>query len=487
MIRSLLLSVASTLILTANAAHAGDSSIGGVLLPWALVNKTTTEFLQKEPQRWRDETAEMRLSFGEFEVKAKGVRWDVFGQIRGLFWDTEGAQLLATRFSARVLIEEIAVDQIIERVVAGTRVRVHLKARCGPLRLHQDSAELEGRLLLSWSGLRPVIAVGENRLHWPEKSWNLADFECTGPAGFDRILREQVTSQLAEPEMLRPWLEKGLAAGLPQISREIEEKISTALRWTESSGARSLRAIEIRSLPAGPWISLGLGENTSPAEPPEFDSTVDLNRPTLWLKSDRIHELVLNEWSHLVPEWTQTDLRQNGDFLKLLRSRFIQFFVWPDLWNYKTSAPFFLSTQRPDIGAWKEAGPLKFEGPLEFNSWVRSHRGGRWWNYISVRGSGPGTLQVRLAKENLVASFEGQARSVKLGFGQEYKKAYPSTGWLAASTLASTLKKTSLKTEASWAVPRVNLGAAGGSWQAEEMLQDRDGWIRIPFRSSPSE
>lgn len=482
MFRSQPLSVIATLILITNTAFgAASTNLGGVFFPWVTVNKTASDFLTKEPQRWRGSLPETDLNFGEFQVKARGVQWDVYGQISGLSWSAQGAKLNATRFSARLAIEEISVDQVIERRLGGNVIRVHLQARCGPLRLRQDAAQIGGELSLLWKKLAPQISVSKASLSWPANSWVLEAFTCSGPAGFDKLLKDQVIAGLANAELVKPWLEKGLRDNLPTLASTIEEKLQQILSFTMQGTDRSLRAIDIRSLDQGLWISMGLHADADASEPPEA-ARLQGQDPLLWLRSSALTELVKDEWSRSVPEWTSTDLRQNEGFLSLLKSRFLQFFVWPDLWNYSKSSPFKLAVQRPDISAWKENSPLRFTGPIQMNAWIQSQRGGRTWNYVSIQGSGQGELSMSLREGRLNLAAQAKASSVRTAFGAEYRRTYPATGWLASSILNSALTAKAISFAKTWDLPRIDLGAAG-LWQAHELQSESGDWLRVPFKN----
>ncbi|RYZ65760.1 MAG: hypothetical protein EOP05_20130, partial [Proteobacteria bacterium] len=121
-------------------------------------------------------------------LTAEGINWQLNSgsALATLFVDTSnvdatGVQVGVGRAKLQITLNQITVDQVIERVVGGVRVRVHLNAVCGPIQIQQETAKANAAFSLDWTSGSPVATLAKLDLGWEPNSWTFNEFECTGP------------------------------------------------------------------------------------------------------------------------------------------------------------------------------------------------------------------------------------------------------------------------------------------------------------------
>lgn len=466
--------------------NAFASSEAAMWIPWTVLRQKVEKIFPAEPRLWREELADQTLSVGGLQWKLAGLRAD-FQLERGAFdFDGRRVQLQIPHAALRLTIGSLAVDQIIEREVNGIIARVHLQAQCGPFRLSQDQAQADTQISLNWKELELQSRIDALDLQWGHGSWTLSEIACSGPAGFDVLLQQEVTKQLQTPEAFRPILKQVLGQ---RLQATIDSALSPLknLRSVEIPGADqtlNFQALHFDAREQGLAVLMKI--TTTPEVSlhgftltPEIIAGAPADRPSLHFPQGFLNES-LETWWKTQPAWTSFDLQKIGAFRSLMNSRFLQFFLWPDLWNYAKTAPFTLKVKRPENLSmqWSANGEASFSS--ELIAWMQSSRAGKIWDYVWLRGQATTKLNFSFASGLLKIRGSILPRGLSTGYGPDYRARFGWSGWLPGSILnqAAAAAAPSLSYDFAW--PDLDLGD-GGKYRATQLRIPQDGIISLDW------
>lgn len=480
----------ATLLISISALGESESK-AQLHLPWGLLNSRLQAAVGANSS-----TFSVDLPASQLEVA--GIQWNLSGLSMKSHLSANSAAMTATHVGVRTVnspiemkIGLISVDQVVEKIINGVKVRIHLKASCGPLTLVQSLAGFSSLFKLDWSSGSPVSSLGNLDLSWPAGSWAVSEFKCAGPQGLPEILHEQIAERLGSAEEFRPLLAQFISG---RVTSKIEESLSKIRAPFAVSSGKSKHVFQIGAMAAlasgvladvsvrSPFVGAGAGAGSAggtSATTGSLDTNVatlekvPLDRPALLGNLGLLDQIFKSEMSEQPPYLT-IDMQANKSFHDLMQSRFTQFFVFADLMNYPKKSPFYLQIFRPEFSSLSvlDSGNLRTQFPL--SAVVQSYRDGKWWSYLNLKGDTK--AEVRLTVGNGVLSYETALsnKGVQLNYGAEYRERFKKRGNPPSSVASSALKgkQPALSGSVTW--PVVDLGV-GGQYKI-----DRLEWIESP-------
>lgn len=475
-------------LLFSSFARAGSEA--ALWVPWSVFEKKLNVHLGGPGPLWRETLPDQRLPQGDFELQLSGLRLELQSAFEPMKVSDQGLVVKSKKTSIRLTVGGLAVDQMIEREFNGVNVRIRLQASCSPFRLIQENASAEAHLKFLWTESQPTTEIDFFTMDWPEGSWSVTDLQCEGPQGFGELLKNELQQKLREAEAFTPLIEPLLSQKIRETGGQVLSSILQERFFQVSEFSRlKVRIQNFEPQPRGLLVKALLSTGTTSTAPSWKPSQRVLDEapaaePSLHIPENGLSQLLSEDLSSR-PSWTQFDLTQFDSFMGLLKSRFLQFFLWPDLWNYSKSSPFHLLVQTPkkvDL-KWDAQGVTRYDEP--FVAWVRSLRNKQWWNYVGLQGQSRNEIHLRLEGQNLVVSSQSRVENLKTQFGSDYKKTFPSTGWLASSALKKVAEGQGFKLSESWSLPLVDLGEEGGRYQASKIRFHRDGVLSVDLKTVP--
>lgn len=451
-------------VFSTNSAEARESA-STLHIPWPLIEAELKSTIDNGAAPWRSTLPDTAIVVSGWTWNLSGLRVDA--QVTADAPVVTGSQLFlrASKLSARLGVDRISVDQIIEREVSGALVRIHLQASCGPIRLIQEQAQAEATLAMDWSSGSPVAHLANLGLAWSPGTWVVSEFSCEGPRGFGDLLRDEILKRTKEPSEIKPLLADWLGKELQVRLQDSLQKMKSPLSMGTGDGQLPLRVGTMSPASTGLLVNLLLGE-ASPVPPtgslPSNNLLASLPKdaPVLLGSLDVLDVLVQNELKSQ-GEIVTIDARTISSLKTLLNSRFLQFFMWPDLFNYAKNSPFYLRLKIPqDVHLTTgEEGLLSATLPIQ--AVLQSKRDGAWWDYVTAQGKADATIDLRVSAGQLSIQTSLDNPRVSIGFGKEYKKAYGSTGWLPTSSIRQGLQGPQSALSGTRTLPDVDLGSAG--------------------------
>ncbi len=247
------------------------------------------------------------------------------------------------KLSVTIQIPLISVDQTIEQIVAGNVIRVRVVSQCSAVSITNSGIHLTSNMNWNWINNFPSPVLSDLQIDWTENSWMISDFQCSGPLGINSIFISQIKAGLGDRRFIQSL---------------IFEKIKSAVLGQWSSAKDSLFSginSKVKLDGIAVWNAKGAGLLGT--------LTTDVNQEVAALEKQVLNKsefttMNFDKQKIIVPKILITsmakqtiqstpiktmNIRENEGFMGLLRSRFLQFFLWPDLLNFRKDSRFEVS------------------------------------------------------------------------------------------------------------------------------------------------
>lgn len=317
--------------LSSTDIHAGSLQVAQ-WMPWKFIQNE----LAKNAIEFDVQESAIQMDIQGVRPVARGVHFYVAGDLSKLSIGQNGIEALSENLKAKISIQELAINQIIVRNISGNLIRLHVHAKCSPLQIEipQFSTYVRSSFVEDASSFRPELHSLE--IDIPHSGWSMSSFECSGLGGLGPELENLVTNALNDPKTFEPFLNFWLK---DQIQK------SWIQTWNAMLGANSQIQLLYMSKPTDSGVmiygALPLKLNRDISLPEIQETTLSRLRPQLILSSEGFSALLEDKFTTLAPQ--KYNLQKVSGFQELMKSRFKQYMVWPDLQRFHSTSPFLLS------------------------------------------------------------------------------------------------------------------------------------------------
>ncbi len=303
-------------------------------------------------------------------------------------------EMKADHVAIQMNIGKIWVDQTIQKTISGVVFNIHISATCGPISLTQSNAKADLKIDYRLLPASVAASISSLNLNWQPSSWAIAPISCQGPKGFSTTLTQALEQELNSPALIENFATQKLTALLNKQLQLINSRIGTAIPLQIPSVPLPLTYTlsHFQNVKSGVLISTALtwpntGSNyQGPQLPIAQLPTANLRQPEIFsLKQDWPH--MLQGILSALPAQAPLDLNKSNAFEGLLSSRFEEFFIWPDLVNYHSWAPFSLTLSRLHLDSFRWQNNVDFNASADGVGWVRAFRDGQYWQYVDFSGA----------------------------------------------------------------------------------------------------
>ena len=456
--------------------------------PWSVFTKSLQSFAR--PQKtFQQNLTDDTWKIGQFNWRLSGAQWKIVSDFDSSSPSNTQFALQSKSLAITAHVQQASIDQIIDQVVDGVIFHIHVKASCGPIDLSQSTAQVQARLSYQFGPQNISTHMDQFNLLWAPSSWSISPFTCVGPSGIDQAIQQQLAAQLQTADGIQPW---------------IQNLVSNYIQTEVNSDIDLLRAPKTLPLPAGSapvqltfanfetndqgvlthaqliWDTKKVNPKFRPLTLTAIPASVSMQNASLFLPQDGISDL-LNAQLQARPLWTKVNLNNQDSFEKILDSRFLQFFVWPDLFNYSKSDPFFLSVQKPAALNlhWQKNGSAQTS--IKTKAWIQAQRDGSWWNYVLLSGTASGQLSPKIQQGKFKLTVQMNTSDFAAQFGETYMAHYNPNTWIATSVIQDFINNMGQNYQYSFQLPSLDLGALGKA-QASSWKGVGQGLINIPFQ-----
>lgn len=462
-----------------------------VFTPWSVFHESLAKFSESH-RTFRQRIDSADWSLGGFNWRLTGISWEATSDFEPVRGEGGSVSLTSRSTSFQLAVEKLSIDQVLIQKVNGFDVRVRVRAECGPLRLSQNQAAVSGLLATRFENRDLLTSLESFDLNWPARSWEISDFECRGPGGFSVVLKNELGDSLVSSEEIKPWLRDLLGAAIQDEANRTLEKLKVPALLPIEGSKLNLRSLFVgfESRAEGVLSRAELRWSDDPeAGSVPLPSQISTERlgasgPVLVASTSAVSALIRAHFA-AEPSWKSVDLRGFDTFMRILNSRFLQFFVWPDLFNFPKSSPFQLAVGKPsalDL-KWNTDGTARIQ--TRSHAWVQAPRNSQWWNLLFLESSAEGIVVPRIADGTLSLQAQLRATGFRSGFGRDYYDRFRPNTWLATGLLQDFLAKMLSSQTVSTPLPILDLGLVGRATPAAWKTMDAEIAV-IPFRIEPA-
>ncbi len=439
-----------------------------LVLPWSFVEKMINPIADKK-------TAEYQYPMQNIAMTAQGVPFvvpqaklsvqlhlkDVVSQGASTVWETD-------QLALQLDVAGFEIQKDIQEQRGGVIVVGHLQAQCAPFSLNQVQAHSKMNWLWTVVDRKVSATLSSLELDWPANSWQIGPIQCTGPIGFADLVQAELQNQLAQSSAFLPLIQKTLQDSLNQ---QMNAQLSP---WSAPQWLKSDKSMSLQLLGSGVVNDKGLlfrtllrlGEQTSPADLTKMlplglsdDLLAKVGAlPTVIFSKAALQDLIKHQ--DLFPQ-VQTNLNQIEAFHDLLGSRFIQLFVWPDLWSFSSQTSFQMTTKlasSPKL-IFSEKNYIWMDGNLSSN--IQAPRSGYTWDYVQLQTRVQSWLQYSVSGGMINLQLVQPRFDMTTKFGSDYVKYFHPLNYISTSILKKSLEQSAvLKQQSRFSLPQIQLSEA---------------------------
>ncbi len=291
------------------------------------------------------------LTVDGVEVALRGLNAKISTQLEQPVGEIHSQMQISSKsLSASLTISQIFVDQVVERTYGGITGRFRVQADCRNVQVDLKPGQGVFSVLAAPEiGAQTGRAVIKDFMaHWGADSFAVSSLNCTGVEGFADLLSIELKKVAESGEkFLTPYKDKILTEMNSALGQYVvdfgQKKILNVGRpdirvWMEvlelkeapgGSVLKGLLSVEFQRIAAESKERLKLEEEALGSNSGAF-----LRLPKSFVQVVAAKAFAANSWVEKLKS------SQVSGFASLMRSRFLQFFLWPELMNFPKSSVF---------------------------------------------------------------------------------------------------------------------------------------------------
>ncbi len=435
-------------------------------VPWAKVNA----LMAKEPAISESRSwPELQFQAGEFPIKFSQSSLQVTGKL-ALTAETLGN----ISFTAQDLKVELQSDQliakgVIRRQVGSVIVNAELNAQCRGLHA-QVLSGLQARGVIHLQkgneGLFTASLVGL-QLSSSSLNWQLTVEGCDGAQGIETLLQKEIEKILQQPQGFAAEIQKALVAPLQKLTVDLQNKLNTQIQTLlQSHDLPRVTQLEINEDGGdGFWLVAHNGQPLThfPKPKPDFFSLI--------LPRSVIEGKLIESFSKTQLR-TERSLNQETSLKKLLGSRFLQFFIFPDLMSFKKNTEFVFKSlqetiqtaQSSSTSLAKASTPeLQVTALVQGAVFAKESQSQSPIEFLAANVSTQGWLRWQVLRNELTWQWQAKASHVKVGFSARTPAKHRRYGRMPVSQMQSAIQNLIQKREGVVQLPKFSLSETANS------------------------
>ncbi len=402
----------------------------------------------------------------------------------------------------RINIGQFEVHDTLTRIVGGVPLRFHLDGTCANMNLQIPGGQwrIHGKMRWDFASNQFILSWLDFKLAMDARAVPVVDVgQCQGPPDLFAAVKEAVGTISKD----QAWLEDVLKTG--------------ALDWLQVTlGSLQTQLLTARDLPLKDGMNLGWRPSSLVALPGglirvggelaisklgaqqgggmlvrSYDTSAlsQVRESGFVMPKDTLQKIVGYMYSNGELQY-RTQSKEVESFQTLMKSRFLQFFVWPDLMSFAKSTLFYFdvtTSAEPQLsnGTMLTGGgsAYDFSGPLLVHQWAPG--GKTYLPYVDFKSALRGQIFATLKDGDLRLQTRLNKLKLKAVFRAEFSLWRRVSAWISTSLLGSRAQSYIEEKPVTLKVPDWDLekGMAIG-------LRDVQAWpdsFRIPvdFKSKP--
>ncbi|MDG0816615.1 hypothetical protein [Bdellovibrio svalbardensis] len=367
----------------------------------------------------------------------------------GLGQDQANLVLQSSDLQAQMVISEISVDQIVEQTVGGITGHFRIQAQCKNvvLNMRPGMGAFGISLKPAVGGHQIAAEVQDVDLRWQADAWQAQDFSCTGVEGFADLVNQQIQKISADSNSFVNPRKEQLVSYVKNYFANYSLDLS---KWRELVSSRSDIKMNM------------IVDSFDDSNKEQMIAKGRLNLEFTRSFQEGIKKLLLSEGLANIPNSAQAVIRLPADFVKevmgqaysanswvhslyssnlpgfstIMNSRFVQFFVWPELMNYSKSSKFLFdiySNKDPKI-----AGQgLQYQLNMNLLSRMQAPQSGKYIPFMNFVIPFNSKVNLAVSDSTLKVAFANTSLNLQYQWDSSYVNKYGPSKRFGASTIQS--------------------------------------------------
>jgi len=399
--------------------------------------------------------------------------------------------------SSRISSEKVITDDMIEKYIGGILVQVFVRGQCNGISLQNNSPlKLEG--VFDLESVNSQLSAKVKSLQVVGLSaWDVSIGECTGMKGYEKIIDAELKKFLKDPAFLAGLFTEHLQNKLNNLVNELTAKVLAERQIKVTD------ALEVMLSPLGIIFNsengqmLVHGELVSHILSQDSNAVIEVPAPVTNEDISTFAQSGLVISQEYVTALSNAFYKSGfyskniksdtiGGFKSLMGSRFLQFFLWADLMQFKLGTIFdfrTFATAAPKIqnlGTSGGAAWFNLEGPVRANMMAPSPNG--FVPYVNFQSATTTQAWIGVFKGKALVGFNKPVLKVKSSWDQSWMKKFGlSKGPLMSlSTIVSQLTKSIKKQRFLFELPSFEVGEEKLMQPAE--FKSGAKWLQLVYK-----
>ncbi len=436
--------------------------LGMLRIPWSVIEQQLDEHPEylSSTKTFPINDLAVASSFGPITLPPIDVL--VKYNLNSIFFQDQNMPVSTRDLAIQIQIPAIAIQKQVSVKNGGVEVIVNLSASCSPIQLIQTRASIQA--LIQWRLQNQKIngIISNLNFQWPANSWMISQIQCSGPVGFADLIQKDLATKLNDATAFKDEVQ-----GL--LQNALNEHLNLFLNSALAPHFLALSNVNIEyqlnqvEKISGTGVDFQILVSDATADP-KVQPIDDLKNTTLpELSADHIslafgplgfQELIRTS---LLGQKYQVALKSFSGFAQLMRSRFFQFFIWPDLMNFPKSSNFTLHSQFLPTSTIALGANQQWNLNLDSSSWIEAPREGNQWHYLDIQNRVKAKLSIAIASGVLTLAPTIKSVKSQISFGQDYLDRFHPFTNLATWILDDAIKQNLALQSQSFQIPKLQM------------------------------
>jgi hypothetical protein len=435
--------------------HAGVLKLGQ-WIPWTIVQSGLEKDYSEIDHSGVEEN--VSLSAQGIHPSIRRISWRLKSSINEMLVGRTGLTVSTDDLSLEVLVEGISVDQVVVLEQGGNEIRVRVKSTCTPVQLSLYNVSLRAQAKLTPDETNLVPLLNSLSVIIPQDSFTLSAFSCNGIEGLGKVIASKVKSLLSTPKILSdlalPWAREGVVSLWSESLTNLNQGLQGELAITGmQSLEKGLMILADYPLVSGREVDL----------PSIDESALSMSGPQLIMSREGFNALLSDQLLSLVPD--STNLQTIGAFSDLMKSRFKQYLVWPDLRRFSSNAAFPLILDKSHYELATNPQSANWLGLLKINGVLQASMGGSLIDYLHFGLSLSTTFSVQVSNSAIHFKTGKASLNLAYSFGALYQMLFKPNQRIAADIFKDAMSSFFSNKEVKAELPELKVG--GRSWKLQ--------------------
>lgn len=443
-----------------------------VAAPWGFLQNELHTFVQQEVQKSLKFTSPSRtiivkgvgLLMGEIDVNLIGLNSDAKMGYNGIQFLGNSLQMLAQ-------VRGLSIDQVIERTVEGHNLRFRIQGQCGPFKVRFSQGQAGTRFM--WRPAEEGLQLTADYLQVdiPQEKIAIEELKCQGLEGLGAGVESEIVTLLADPRKIESLIKVPL---LERLNNLISSKWSQyqlgQMYQIQKNGIVFYRTTNLEF-----DSDLSLAQYQIP-DPASTASAASVLSPMVIMTEKNLNafiEIRIYKSSH-----RKVDVSAIPEFSRLLKSKFQQFFVWPDLKNFSKSAKFELETVDTQNLTVNQSGGVYSVGGVAV-SVLRGERGGVLRDYLNLTHRIQALVDPVIGDGKLTLKIHDVRSTGGWKFSEAYVKSFHPTERIGLPIQKKLINAITADRQVELALPVTELG--GRSWKIKGIQHRPGSFVEMPL------